>query len=60
MRFYAVSESVVKDQERHCLLIALIVRRGGVIICKDLTSARKPLRLCSVQAFGIAVWLRAY
>jgi hypothetical protein len=60
MRFKVVSESVVKDRERHCLLIALIVRLMSVIICKDLTSARKPLRLCSVQVFGIAAWLRAY
>ena len=30
-----VSESVVKDRERCCLLIASIVRREGEIICKD-------------------------
>jgi hypothetical protein len=28
--------SVVKDRERHCLLIALIVRPRGEIICKPL------------------------
>jgi hypothetical protein len=30
----AVSESVVKDRERHHLLIAMIVRLAGVIFCK--------------------------
>src|SRR5208337_507144 len=30
-----VGESVVKDREQCCLLIALIVRREGEIICKD-------------------------
>jgi hypothetical protein len=33
MLFLAVSESVVKDRERCCLLIASIMRRGRVIIC---------------------------
>ena len=28
--------SVVKDRERRCLLMALIMRREGVIICKAL------------------------
>jgi hypothetical protein len=32
--FSAVSEAVVKDRERYCLLLALIVRREGEIICK--------------------------
>jgi hypothetical protein len=36
----AVSELVVKDRERCCLLIALIVRRGRVIICKAPTGPR--------------------
>jgi hypothetical protein len=43
MQFLAVRKSVVKDRERHHLLIALIVRREGVIICKGL-SASTPLR----------------
>jgi hypothetical protein len=35
MLFSAVSETVVKDRERCCLLIALIVRQRRVIFCKD-------------------------
>jgi len=40
MRFLAVSEtvSVVKDRERCCFLIALIMRRDGEIICKAVIS----------------------
>jgi len=34
MRFSAISESVVKDQEWHHYLIASIMRREGLIICK--------------------------
>jgi hypothetical protein len=34
------SDSVVKDRERHCLLIALIVRRLRVIICKPAAVGR--------------------
>jgi hypothetical protein len=33
--FLRCQRSVVKDRERHCLLIALIVRRRGVIFCND-------------------------
>jgi hypothetical protein len=33
MQFSAISKSVVKERERHHLLIALIVRREGEIIC---------------------------
>ena len=53
--------SVVKDRERHCLLIALIVRRRGVIFCKHRqrgclqcspikAKAREDLRHLSVRA----------
>jgi hypothetical protein len=31
---FSCQRSVVKDREGHSLLIALIVRRRGVIICK--------------------------
>jgi hypothetical protein len=34
MQFSAISKSVVKERERHHLLIALIVRQEGEIICK--------------------------
>src|ERR1035437_930567 len=42
MRFSAISEFVFSCQrsERYCLLIALIVRRSGEIICKDWPSRR--------------------
>ena len=34
MQFSAISKSVVKERERHHLLIALIVRQEGEIICE--------------------------
>ena len=58
---FSCQRSVVKDRERHCLLIALIVRRRGVIICKHRQRGRlqcSPIKAKARDDFA-AAYVRA-
>jgi hypothetical protein len=56
--FFNCQRAVIKDRERHCLLIALIVRRRREIICKDLPSRRMRLaRQCSMVSGQFSILL---